>query len=403
MRKFFVLLYKNILWIYACGILFFSYHLLMEDIPDHIYIREGEQISLVCSLPIQLQQSEPIQETSSFEAGSSCSMVCYLFGIFPVKEIEVSVVEEQYAYASGRVIGIYEQTIGVLVLKTTEVEDADGILVSPAENRVMSGDYITMVNQQEVNSKETLVNLIQQNGSEPLTLTVSRKGDYIDVAVKPVCTEEGNYLLGIWVKDDMAGIGTMTYYTAEGEFGALGHGIGDGETGELLSTSDGSIYQMSLMSISRGTKGAPGELQGMIYYGKNYHLGTIRENTSLGIYGDLDTDRLLAYELEDICYPVGYKQEITEGKAWILSDISGEVCSYEIEITDLTYQPEDSNKGIRLKVTDEDLLELTGGIVQGMSGSPIIQNGKLVGAVTHVLVNDPTSGYGVFIENMIRQ
>lgn len=242
MRKFSVWIYKNMLWIYLCATICLAYHLFMSEIPDHIYVRPGEKVSLSCSLPIGLEvSSENPQEAMAQVPNttyatvkrraetvldfqniySDTSVTCYLFGIFPIKEIAVSVVEEQSVYASGRIIGIYEQTQGVLVLKTTEIKNMEGIEVSPAANKVMSGDYITKVNQNPVNTKEELVTLIAACGRDPLTLTILRKGEEIEVSVTPAQVELGQYMLGIWVKDDMAGIGTLTYYEQEGRFGAL--------------------------------------------------------------------------------------------------------------------------------------------------------------------------------------
>jgi stage IV sporulation protein B len=379
----------------------------MKSIPDHIYVQEEEDLSDRYLGVFKLSDPDDWQETfydSSLEGCDGTYLVtCSLFGFLPVKEIEVSVIPEQTVYASGRVIGIYGQTNGVLVLDTSSVEGADGLMHEPAENKLFSGDYILAVNDCVISTKEELVEKINEYGSEPIALTVSRKGEYIRVQVDAVAAKSGAYMLGIWVKDDMAGIGTMTYYSSDGQFGALGHGIGDGETGQLLSIAQGSIYRTKLLGVTRGVRGTPGELEGMIYYGSSNRIGSIEGNDSLGIYGTLEEDDFLSYCTSDSCYRIAYKQEIEKGTAYILSDVNGEVESYEITITDVDYQAKDSNKGISFTVTDESLLALTGGIVQGMSGSPIIQNGKLIGAVTHVLVSDPTKGYGIFIETMLEE
>jgi stage IV sporulation protein B len=380
--------YKNLIAAYLCFLFCFSYTTLLAAIPNHIYLAEGEDPEFHLSVPVSSAASESI-------------MVFRFLGVFPIKEVEVSVISPQSVYASGRVIGIYEQTSGVLVLKTDSISDASGVAVSPSENRVLSGDYICGVNGAAVTTKEELIDAVQENGENRLTLTLVRKGGQIDVAVDPVCSADGQYMLGIWVKDDMAGIGTMTYYTTSGSFGALGHGIGDGETGNLLAVSSGSIFNMRLMGIEKGQTGTPGELKGIIYYGSDNYLGSVDENDEMGIYGTLGEACLQEYRLEDDCFEIGYMQEIETGSAYILSDISGEVKSYEIAIDSVNYQAADTNKGILFHVMDSDLLDLTGGIVQGMSGSPIIQNGRLIGAVTHVLVNDPAKGYGIFIETML--
>ena len=214
-------------------------------------------------------------------------------------------------------------------------------------------------------------------------------------------TAKGEYKLGIWVKDDLAGIGTISFYRENGDFGALGHGIGDGETGQILGMSQGKIYRTEIVGIKKGQKGEPGEIEGVIYYGLDDKLGTLNNNGQIGLFGTLDAENLAELRGDREPMEVAYKQEIEIGKAQIMSDVSGELQCYEVEITDVDFRTSNSNKGIHLTVTDQNLLELTGGIVQGMSGSPIIQNGRIVGAVTHVLVSNPAKGYGIFIENML--
>ncbi len=410
MRNFSMRFYKNLMWIYICILVCFSYTVFMGEIPNHIYLSEGEEAQYRFSVPVSVTEeitrmpdASQTSEVSGREmtASTDYTVTCRLFGIFPVKEIEVSVVPKRQVYASGRIIGIYGATSGVLVLDTSPIEAEDGLNYEPAENKVFSGDYILAINHKEIKTKEELVEQIRKNGSEPVVLTMNRKGEYIDVAVTPVPSADHQYMLGIWVKDDMAGIGTMTYYQSDRSFGALGHGIGDGETGELLSMSEGSVYQAKLLGITKGERGTPGELEGLIYYGGNNCLGSIRKNDNLGIYGTLEEDDYMEYCAADTSYEVGYKQEIQKGKAYLLSDINGTVEPYEITIESVDYTAENSNKGIQFRVTDKTLLTETGGIVQGMSGSPIIQNNKLIGAVTHVLVNDPTRGYGIFAETML--
>ena len=405
MRFFSARLYKNVIWLYLTVFVCFAYTTLMNSIPDHIYIKEGEEIHSHFSVPVEFEKVEDEQEVFAQKKNAATkenyTVVCKLFGVIPIKHMEVSVIQPQTVFVSGRVIGIYGHTSGVLVLDTTTIEDKNGIKCAPAENRIMPGDYILAVNDMEINEKEDLIRMINACQNEDMVVTVSRKGEYVKVLASAVEVKDGSYMLGIWVKDDMAGIGTMTYYSENGSFGALGHGIGDGETGELLSMSDGSIYYTKVLDVTKGKKGEPGELEGLIYYGKQNQLGRLIGNDSLGIYGILDEEDYLEFSQTDALLEIGYKQDFQTGKAYILSDVDGEVKPYEIEITEIDYQAKDSNKGIHFTVTDEELLEKTGGIVQGMSGSPIIQNEKIIGAVTHVLVNDPARGYGIFIENML--
>ena len=415
MKKVVELLWRKVAWIYFGILSIFAYFLIENQIPDHIYVSRNEQISFQGNLPVLFETTDVPEDTAvmsdvSVQNNTGFSEVgplydyeidCYLLGFLPMKSVKVSVVDKEAVYASGRVIGLYEKMSGVFVLKTQEIEDDSGYSQNPSEGNLEAGDYILAIDGEEVHTKEEVIQKVQENQDQVSEIRILRDQKEMTVFQKGVKSKEGNYLLGVWVKDDMAGIGTMTYYKSTGEFGALGHGIGDGETGHLLVVDSGSIYTASLVGITKGRKGEPGELEGMIYYSSACCIGTINNNSEMGIYGSLRKRNLQEMIQEDELYEVGYKQEVHMGKAQILSDVSGQIQAYDILITDLVYQPEESNKGIHIEVTDAELLELTGGIVQGLSGSPIIQDGKIIGAVTHVLVNDPTSGYGVFIENML--
>lgn len=331
-------------------------------------------------------------------------------------------------YACGRLTGIYEQTEGVLVVNTTEVTDEDGKKVNPADKKVQCGDYILSVNGRTVTDKEELseaVNdimkqydesqkeIINENKSDSgeikseinkrmVKVKFLRGGEKMSADITPVRMDDGRYYMGIWVKDDLAGIGTITYYTKDGRFGALGHGIGDGtQSGNLLYANSGDLYSMKLTKIKKGKVGAPGEIGGVVYFGKKSHIGTLDCNSNLGIYGQLDSDELSEYAAEDTYYPVAGKDEIHTGSAQMISEISGKLEKYNLEITNIDKKATDTNKGMELKVTDDRLIELSGGIVQGTSGSPIIQDGKIIGAVTHVFVDDPTGGYGICIDEML--
>lgn len=319
------------------------------------------------------------------------------------EEVEVSSNNEDLVYPSGQIVGIYTQCNGVFVIDTCEIETAENEFINPVYNKIQTGDYILAVDGIELEEKEILVNAINQCEGKEIELTVARNDDIFTTIVTPVLGKNGKYMLGIWVKDDLAGVGTLTYYTAEGDFAALGHGMGDGVTNELLSIKGGDIYISKLIGIEKGEKGKPGEVKGVIYYGVSNHLGDLDSNCGKGIYGTLDEEDLIRYTKNMEAYEIGSKQKIETGAAQIISDVSGERKVYDIQITYVDYLAVNSNKGLHIEVTDPELLELTGGIVQGMSGSPIIQNGKIVGAVTHVLINDPTKGYGIFIEEMMEK
>lgn len=329
---------------------------------------------------------------------------------------ETDKISVEGVYACGRLTGIYEQTEGVLVVNTAEVTDENGKKVNPADKKVQCGDYILSVNGRTVADKEELseaVNDIMKQYDEShedkrhedkstVNIKFLRGGEEMSADITPVRMDDGRYYMGIWVKDDLAGIGTITYYTKDGRFGALGHGIGDGtQSGNLLYANSGDLYSMKLTKIKKGKAGAPGEIGGVVYFGKKSHIGTLDCNSNLGIYGQLDSDELSEYATEDTYYPVAGKDEIHTGSAQMISEISGKLEKYNLEITNIDKKATDTNKGMELKVTDDRLIELSGGIVQGTSGSPIIQDGKIIGAVTHVFVDDPTGGYGICIDEML--
>lgn len=376
----------------AAGIL--SVEELKDRIPDTVYIRYGQEEGLEDSLDIPLVT---YPETIDVSDRGSYQIPCSLLGMLPLKTVQVETVEEQWVYASGTPVGLYMETQGVLIVDTGEITNQSGITQEPAKNIVQPGDYILKVNGKAVARKRELITEIENCRGENVELLVNRKGEEIPLSLAPVLTQEEEYKLGIWVRDNTQGIGTMTYVDQGGRFGALGHGISDTDTGELLDVSGGELYQAQIISIIRGTQGVPGELSGYIEYEEEKKIGTIEQNTDIGIFGQIFSDSQFSREK----MMIGYKQEVKEGKAQILMQIEGKVEYYDIEITEIYSSQQNTNKSFQIQVTDPDLLAKTGGIVQGMSGSPILQNGKLVGAVTHVFVQDSSKGYGIFIENML--
>ena len=307
----------------------------------------------------------------------------------------------QYVIPGGMAIGIYMETDGVLVLSTECMKCVDGNDYEPAKNLVKPGDYIVELNGKEIDDKSALVQAVNKLESSEVILKLRRDDEYIDVKMKSVEVKNDQYKLGIWVKDSIQGLGTVTYLTMNGEFGALGHGIHDSETNQLIEIDKGSVYTTNIVGIQKGEKGEPGGLEGVIIYRNSNKLGLIEKNTEEGIYGSIEKIETFCKNIQSI--QICKKEDIKLGKASILCSVDGAVKEYEIKIKNVDSYVKDANKGIIIEVTDEQLLELTGGIVQGMSGSPIIQDGKIVGAVTHVLVNDPTRGYGIFIEDMLKQ
>lgn len=386
-----------------CAVFMFAVYTFGQAIPDTIYVAEGEELTYDFHVPVTVELQDASME-ASIQSGAakyrgSYEVLCKLFGIFPVKNIEVFVVNNENLYAGGMPIGIYIETDGILVMDTGTVAKADGTKVSPSESVLQAGDYILSVDGEVTESKEQLMYQIQESTSERIVLGIRRKGAYLETVVQPVTGDDGVQRIGVWVKDDLAGIGTLTYYRKEGVFAALGHAISEADVGESLQIKNGRIYTTNIIGIKKGEKGTPGELSGVITYQESNVLGTIEKNSELGIYGQTN-ENFDAYSGKQ-SYGICYKQDIEMEKAYILSSMIGEQQAYEIKIESLDFSGREKNKGILFQVTDERLLALTGGIVQGMSGSPIIQDGKIIGAVTHVLVNDPTRGYGIFIENML--
>ena len=346
---------------------------------------------------VRIQTTEPVSMYGASEGSYHLGMK--LFGLIRMKDIQVDVVDGMYAAPCGVPVGIYLKSRGVMVVGTGEILNDAGNVVEPAFGVLKSGDYIETVNGQEMEDKDDLIQAVSASSGRPVSLEVRRDGELLKVELEPVLAEDGTYKLGAWVRDDTQGIGTVTYVDMNGSFGALGHGISDSDTGKLVDIRGGELYDTQIMGIEKGTSGKPGVMSGVIYYGKGTKLGEVTANTEEGIFGTVNRRFLERFQSEAI--PVGFRQDVHKGQAFIRSDVSGEVRDYEIEIQKVDYGSIQKNKGLVLRVVDEELLNLTSGIVQGMSGSPIIQDGKLIGAVTHVFINDPTRGYGIFAENMI--
>lgn len=401
------------------GLLGYSYYLVDSSIPSVIYMRAESEESLALDIPakgeilsvseqgtsnipkgaVTLDLSQPV--TMKTGTADSLEMQVKLFGILPFKQVGIRVIEDQELIPVGVPIGIYVKTEGVMVIGTGEFRSVNGEKVSPAEHILKSGDYVVKLNGTEVADKDDLITRIENGSGEAAILTIRRGEEYFDVKIDPVQDQTKKYKIGVWVRDNAQGVGTMTYIDSQGNFGALGHGINDVDTSNLMEMNDGTLYQTEIISIQKGTAGHPGEMTGMIVYSDDRILGDITSNSVRGIFGKCN-DKALAMGTEE-AMPIGLKQEIRKGPAQILCTVDGTTRYYDIEITDIHLDHDNVNRGIELKVTDSDLITLTGGIVQGMSGAPIIQNGKFVGAVTHVLVQDSTRGYGIFIENMLEQ
>jgi stage IV sporulation protein B len=400
---------------------FFVYYRIEKSIPDEIKMLVGTEENFDFNMPFQanietedigvisvnnlkvpsnqinFDMNRPFTLESSQTGTYSISLK--LFGLFEFKNISLDVIETSELIPCGNPIGIYVETDGILVLGSGRITGEDGLNYEPISNKLKSGDYILKVNGKEMSKKKELIDEIQNSNGKDVDLLIRRNEEEFTVQITPVKTASGNYKIGAWIRDNTQGIGTLTFVSPDGQFGALGHGITDIDTGLLMDVKDGSIYTAEIMSIIKGKEGEPGELIGMIRQSDKFKIGSIKENTYQGIFGTIGNefdDNLSTEPLE-----IGLKQEVVKGKAKIRCTIEDKVSDYDIEIESVDMSNSNHSKGIVIRITDERLLDLTGGIVQGMSGSPIIQNNKIIGAVTHVFIQDSTKGYGTFIENMV--
>ncbi len=411
----------GVFWFSLIFTIGFSWFYIKNAVPDQLNLVANEEEIFHFSLPpgvtleseseevvlgngsniprgeVRIQSAAPISMFGFSEGSYHVGMK--LFGFIDMKEIQVDVVDTMYAVPCGLPVGIYLKSDGVMVIGTGQITNDAGNVVEPAFGVLKSGDYIEKVNGETLNTKDDLIEAVGACNGSPLALSVRRDGELVDMEVKPVLSEDGSYKLGAWVRDDTQGIGTVTYVDMNGNFGALGHGISDSDTGQLVNIEGGELYETEILGIEKGYSGKPGVMSGVIYYGKGTKLGEVSANTDEGIFGQVN-GRFRA-TIEGEALPVGFRQDVHKGKAYIRSDVSGELKDYEIEIQKTDHASVQKNKGLVIKVTDPDLIALTGGIVQGMSGSPIIQDGRLVGAVTHVFIQDATRGYGIYIENML--
>ncbi len=321
-----------------------------------------------------------------------------LFGLIPIKSVDVQILGDENIYLGGNAVGFSIKTNGVIVVGKNSVMTENG-LVSVCDNQnINAGDIITHIDGNAIKDANDIPNHLKST-TDSVKLTLKRGSKSFDVTLQPQVDTNGNKKIGLWVRDDATGIGTLTYVDSKTlDFGALGHPVTDGETGTKIDIQKGQVYDCSVVGIEKGEKGKPGELKGVFLSSKNAK-GEIEGGNDFGIYGKiLEKSGMID---ENVVAGVGGRLAVKPGKAQIMSSVSGVREYYDIEIIKASKQKTAKDKSMVFRVTDKRLLELTGGIIQGMSGSPILQNGKLVGAVTHVFVSDPTKGYGIYIDWMM--
>lgn len=390
-KKIFIILVLIVILIYTVNI---------TSIPKSIILFQSEELNIVkiFGIDFEEEQTKVIQTSSNSGKTESKTVTVKLFNTIPVKKINVSTIKNTKIVPLGNTIGIKLYSDGVLVIGMTEVEGK-----KPYENTgIKEGDLIVSVDNVLVTTTEKLIECVNNSEGEKIELEYMRDGTKYLTKIEPVRTKENDYKIGLWVRDGAVGIGTATYYEpTTKKIATLGHGIVDRDTDKLISVEKGEILTSQITKIKKGEKGTPGEIKGVI--NENKVIGTINQNTIFGIYGFLkDVSELKINESNAI--EVALKDEIKIGKANVILTIDGKTRKeYEIEIKKIYKNNTEDNKSMLIEIVDEELINKTGGIVQGMSGAPIIQNGKFIGAVTHVLVNNPLQGYAVFGETMIKQ
>ena len=381
-----------------CITIFTAVFILSKTVSREYKINRGDTFKIDSAIPVTADFSAvKTSDDMLYKVGEVFNVDLKLFGIIPFTKASVTVVDETYVDVLGTPFGIKIYTDGVLVIQTGTVQTNEGT-VNPSElSGIKVGDYIRNVNGIGITCNEDLSEIVTESQGEELTFEVLRNNKIIKKTVRPVrSSEDGLYRLGIWVRDSSAGVGTLTFYSPSNNIVCgLGHGICDSDTGELLIPEHGELVGAEIISVKKGSSGSPGELKGRFTYDK---ISNILLNSEDGVYGEpyktINNSNLTE---------VALKHEVKNGEAQILCTVSGSKPQlYDCTIQKRTSAYNSDTQNMIVTVTDEKLIKTAGGIIQGMSGSPILQDGKLIGAVTHVFVDDPQKGYAVYAENMLQ-
>ena len=391
-------------------------------LPPHMRIIQGEAALFNVNYPLTVTVSQNSTDSIRVKSQSSgytisrpvflesvklghATVEFKLLGLIPIRTVQVDVLPQLKLVPGGHSIGVVLHSRGVIVVGNSPIQTSDGQYVTPAKDAGINvGDLILSINQVPVQSDSQVAEIIDSNGQgEPLNFLIKRGEEQINVLVKPIlCNDTKRYRIGLFVRDSAAGVGTLTFYEPNSRtYGALGHIITDSDTNQPIDCEKGKIVPATVSGIQHGKRGHPGEKIG-VFIEEDQLLGNIQKNTQFGIYGHLNA--MLNNDLYSEGIPIASMNQVQTGYAEMLTVVEGQTIErFAIEIQKINLQDSPESKGLVIKVIDPRLLERTGGIVQGMSGSPIIQNGKIVGAVTHVFVHDPTKGYGCFIDWMLME
>lgn len=407
LKQFFCIAILIVIYVYVCNITL---------LPNSIIIFEGEELNLKTVVGLKVKRANgtnmPViqasslgesEQSSKYETAGTFELNLNLFGTIPVKEIDVNVIPKTKVVPMGNLIGAKLYTSGVLVVGMSEIQGDDQQKHKPYEGSgIEEGDMIVEMDSKKIANTDELVETVNNSKGKEIQIKYVRNDETITTSIQPIKSEDNEYKLGLWVRDAAAGVGTLTFYEpSTGKFAALGHGIVDVDTGDIIKIANGELVTSNLVAIKKGEKGAPGEIKGSIDYGVT--IGNISKNTNFGVFGLVSNKNNLNLNGAKE-YEVALRSEIQIGEAEIICELeNGKKEQYKIEISKIYTSNNYDNKSMMIKITDERLLQKTGGIIQGMSGSPIIQNGKFVGAITNVLVSDPTTGYAIFGDLMVKQ
>ena len=360
-------------------------------IPDEMTVNEFDEINVGKTYVCQALNSN----SPSLDSKEQYVTSVKLFNIFPVKNAKVTVTQRKYVVPGGNVFGIRLYTRGVMVIRIDEVTTPSGNVSPGRLAGLKEGDMILSVDGKDISRNRELSSVIAMSGGKTLVMMIERNGEEKEIRFTPVLSGGDAYKGGLWIRDSTAGIGTVTWYNrSNGIFAGLGHAVCDVDTGDIMPLSGGDAVEAEVRGCYKGTAGSAGELCGVFTSGT---IGELYLNGYTGVYGIMNS-----FDKDSSVLPVALKQEVRTGAAQIICTVDENGPRYyDAEITKVYADTSDHQRNLTLKITDEALIEKTGGIVQGMSGSPIVQNGMLVGAVTHVFVDDPTEGYGIFAENML--
>ena len=394
-RYIFIILSLFILFIYTTSIM---------QIKKNNYLIYGEKLKFKKLPGIEIVESKKqVQKVSQNQNYNNSKYDVMLFGNIKLKEISVTTYPKLKVIPTGNLIGLKLYTNGVLVIGTSEIKNINGNIEKPfLISGIKEGDVILELDNKKIESSIDIENITNLSKGNSLFLKYSRNNEICYTNIKPVEVENGKYKLGLWVRDSASGVGTMTFYEPETKkFVALGHGISDNDTDELLDVGNGEIVNSKIVNITKGMQGVPGEIRGSIL--NETAIGSVIKNSNFGVFGILD-NKVPTIAKYESGIDVELSENIELGDATILATTeTGIVEEYNIEVTSINLENAEDNKNFQVKITDDRLINKTGGIVCGMSGCPVIQNNKLIGALTNVLVSDPTIGYGVFADTLVKE